>query len=353
MKTPKAVKLKSGSWRVQIQIDGKRHSCTGKTKKEAQDKARQIFAGNEIEKRIPLTVGKAIDNYISEKEGVLSPSTIRGYKAIRKNYLQSLMDLNISDLSQNDIQLAVGEDSIDGKSPKTIRNAHGLLTATLKEYRPNFHIDTKLPQKRVHEAHIFTEDEMKKVWKAAEGTNYELPILFASWLGLRVSEIIALKYGDISSNGKIHIQRARVPNSENELVEKAPKTIAGDRWITLPSDIRALIDKKRATDPNANEKSYIIPMTRAAVYSGFRRICRKAKVVPCKFHELRHFAASEAHAIGVPDKYSMKRMGHSTDVMLKTVYQHTLQKKEDEFGSLIDQKMAELFDGAHEKSSES
>lgn len=49
MKTPKATKLKSGNWMVQIQIDGKRYSCTGSTKKEAQDAAKQIFAGVEME----------------------------------------------------------------------------------------------------------------------------------------------------------------------------------------------------------------------------------------------------------------------------------------------------------------
>lgn len=73
----------------------------GQRKKEAQDKAKQIFAGVEMEKRVPLTVGKAFDNYISEKEGTLSPSTVRGYKAVRRNYLQSLMNINISDLMQN------------------------------------------------------------------------------------------------------------------------------------------------------------------------------------------------------------------------------------------------------------
>ena len=348
MKIPKATKLPSGNWRVQIQINGERHSCTGKTKKEAQDKAKRLFAGYEIEKRIPLTVGKAIDNYIEAKSGTLSPSTIRGYKVVRKNYLQEIMDLNISDLTQTDIQLAVSTDAMNGIGPKTLRNAHGLLTAVLREYRPNFHADTKLPQRKVHEAHIFTEEEMKKVWDAARGTRYEIPILLASWLGLRASEIIALKYSDISDNGKIHIQRARVLNTKNELVEKLPKTTAGDRWITLPEELKKLIDKKKEMCKNVTEDSYICPTTPSAIYNGFIRMCENANVKPCKFHELRHFAASEAHAMGVPDKYSMKRMGHSTDIMLKTVYQHTLQKKEDEFGSLIDQKMAELFNSAHE-----
>lgn len=82
MKLPKPKQLKSGNWRIQLQIDGERYSCTGATKKEAQEKAKQIFAEVEMEKRVPLTVGKAMDKYIEEKTGVLSPSTIRGYTSL-------------------------------------------------------------------------------------------------------------------------------------------------------------------------------------------------------------------------------------------------------------------------------
>lgn len=83
-------------------------------------------------------------SYIEEKGKVLSPSTIRGYKAIRKNYLQDLMDINVSDLKQSDVQIAVGNDSVDGKSPKAIRNAHGLLAAVLDIYRPGFIYNERL-----------------------------------------------------------------------------------------------------------------------------------------------------------------------------------------------------------------
>jgi integrase len=39
-------------------------------------------------------------------------------------------------------------------------------------------------------------------------------------------------------------------------------------------------------------------------------------------------------AAGVPDKYSMKRMGHATNNMLKTVYQHTIKEKEKQYDSV-------------------
>lgn len=357
MKSPTAKKLKSGNWRCQIQVNGKRYSCTGRTKKEAQDAAKLLFAGIEEEKRIPLTVGRAMDLYIESKEKVLSPSTVRGYKTIRKNDLQSLMEINISDLDQLQIQIAVSEDQAKGKSPKSIQNSHGLLTAVLKQYRPNFVVRTRLPQKKPSSVRIPTEEEMKLIWAQAKGTRYELPILLASWLGLRMSEIKGLKYGDIQ-NGRLHIQRAVVRGVKGKAFEKLTKTISGDRWIVLPETIDKMIDDlkvarlevMRADHLTGSkitpiDEEYLFPFKSDLIYQAFVRFCKQAGVQHYRFHDLRHFAASEAHSLGIPDKYAMKRMGHATDNMLKTVYQHTISDKEDEFAKKIDNHMEELYSG--------
>ena len=356
---PKPKKLPSGNFRVQFQIDGKRYSVTGSSSTEAKEKAdkkaREVLYGIEQEKKTPLTVDKAIENYILSKKGTLSPSTVRGYEACRRNYLQSIMKTNLNDLTQSDIQKAVGEDFINGKSPKTIRNAHGLLASVLDIYRPNFVLHTRLPQKEKFEIRIFSEEEMKKVWKAAKGSDYELPILLASWMGLRMSEIRGIKYGDICK-GLLHVHRAVVRDENGKHVEKGPKTTAGDRWVKLPETIHEMIcDRYVDIYGEQTEKGlddYICPWADITIYKNFVSICEKAGVEPCRFHDLRHFAASEAHAIGVPDKYSMRRMGHKTDNMLKTVYQHLISEKESVFADLIDEKMEELYKSAHENAHE-
>lgn len=344
IRIPKAKKQPSGRWRIQFQIDGQRYSVTEDTKElakeKAEKKAKAILAGIEEEKSAPLTVGKAIDNYISLKESVLSPTTIVGYKFIRKNVLQDIMGIELMELTQKDVQKAVGKDNARGVAPKTIRNAHGLLCSVLKLYRPRFVLDTRLPQKKPKDIQIFTEEELIKVWRGAEGTQYELPILFASWLGLRMSEIKGLRFSDICDH-RIHIQRAVVKGENGEVV-KTTKSVSGDRWIKLPDEIEKLIDAL----PRKTDEDYICPLSSAANYKGFRRICDKVGVKPCRFHDLRHFAASESHALGIPDKYSMKRMGHKTDNMLKRVYQHTMRDKEDEFADRIDEKMSKLYNTA-------
>ena len=344
MKIPEPKKLPSGNWRVQIQVDGQKYSITDKDKKVVKQKAKEIFAGAGLEKRVPMTVKEGMDKFIEIHDSVLSPSTLLGYKRYSENYLQSIMKINITELTQLDVQKAVNRDAKRGIAPKTIRNAHGFLSKVLKTYRRGFVLDTTFPEKEIYEVNIPEEDEMQKIWLACRGTRYELPILLGSWLGLRMSEIRGLKYTDIV-DGKIHVQRAVVrglSKSENSVHKtesqvKKTKTYSGDRYIQLPAMINDLIQNQEHTS------EFICPYSESSIYKNYKKACEKANVPPTRFHDLRHFEASSAHSIGVPDEYQVKRLGHKTDHMLKTTYRHILRKKDDELANAIDAHMATIF----------
>ncbi len=338
MNIPKATKLPSGSWRIQLMVDGRKYSITEKDRKICQQKAKEIYAGIEQEERKPLLLKDAYKRYIDSNDGTLSPSTLRNYRVYARNYFQDIMDCRVTDLTHEMIQSAISKEARAGKSPKTIRNAYSLLSVVLRKNRPRFKPDVRLPQKRPVEITIPTEDEIQKIWAAAKGTKYELPILLASWLGLRASEIRGLKFEDVVGD-RIHIQRA-VVKGDKGLVEKGTKSISGDRWIMCPPTILKLI----ALQPKNSE--YVLGKFNVDVYDGFLQVCKKAGVTPCRFHDLRHFAASEAHFLGVPDKYQMKRMGHKTDNMLKNVYQHTMKDKETFFANTIDAHMLSIYEAS-------
>lgn len=342
MKIPEPQKLPSGSWRIRMQVNGQKYSITDKDKKIVKQKAKEIFAGAKVDKNVPMTVSQAMEAYIAMKTPVLSPSTILGYKRYRDNYLQQIANINVTKLTQEQIQAAVNADVLAGKSPKTVRNAHGFLSAVLKQYRPNFALHTTLPQKKPHEVHIPEEDELQKIWLAARGTVYELPILLGACLGLRMSEIRGLKFSDLDGE-RIHVQRALVRGSgtdgikKTQSVEKLTKSYSGDRWVKAPKIVLDLIEKQ----PRRSE--YICPYSENAIYKNYVKFCEEAGVLPSRFHDLRHFEASEAHSLGVPDEYQIKRLGHKTDNMLKTTYRHTLRSKEIPFEEAINQKMETIF----------
>lgn len=345
MKVPKARKLPSGMYRVQVMVNGERISITDESPKVAEAKAAavkaQLMAANKSPRA--MTLGEAIDRYIESKDAVLSPSTIAGYKRIRNNALQDIMGTKLPDLTQERIQRAVNKMSKD-KSPKSVRNAHGLLSAVLAEYKPDMVLRTTLPQKQRYEVAIPSDSEIERILQAVRGTNMELPVLLALWLGLRASEIRGITW-DCISGDVLHIRQAIV-EGENGPEVKGTKTYSGNRKLQIPEYISGLIEKQPRTD------EYVIHLSGQAMYKRFSRLCENAGLPHFRFHDLRHANASVMLALGVPDKYAMERMGHSTNNMLKTVYQHTMASKQEEVSNMVNKyffaKIEKKYDDARE-----
>ena len=57
-----------------------------------------------------------------------------------------------------------------GKSPKTVANAHGFLSAVLSEFRPDVKLTTRLPQKEKHEIQIPTKAEVQAIAETCRET---------------------------------------------------------------------------------------------------------------------------------------------------------------------------------------
>lgn len=336
MNVPEPKQKPNGKWLIQVMVDGRRVSKQFDTPAEAiywaiglKTKQRE-----QEQKPVNLTVEQAIDKYIETKSAILSPSTIRGYNGIKNGRIDPIRATKLADLTQEQIQRWVN--GLARKhSPKTVANAHGLISAIIKEYRPSMALHTTLPQKIRPDIQIPSEADLKAIIEVSKDTRYELPIALAIWLGLRQSEIVGLTWDCVDGN-TLHIKQAIVVG-DNGPEKKGTKTYSGKRSLSIPPYIQTLIE---AQPKNSN---YIIGLSGKAIYSGFTRICKKAGVPHYRFHDLRHANASVMLAINVPDKYSMKRMGHATNNMLKTTYQHTIKEKEREFDEKIDSEFSKLF----------
>lgn len=329
LSNPRPFEMSGGKWRCQIMVSGERISIVDEDPAVAHAKAVAMKNGiiGKDRSASALTLGEAMDRYIESKDAVLSPSTVAGYKRIRSSSFQGIMRKSISALTQEDVQREVNKMSRD-KSPKSIANAHGLLSATLGVYRPQFVLRTTLPQKQKHESEIPSDEDIANILLAARGTTVELPILLAMWLGLRVSEIRGITWDAIKGD-VLHVKQAIV-DGETGSVVKGTKTYSGDRKLKLPAYILSLIDAQ----PRTGE--YVVPLTRRAIYSRFSKLCKDNGIPHYRFHDLRHANASVMLALGVPDKYAMERMGHATNNMLKTVYQHTMKSKQEEVAEVVD-----------------
>lgn len=336
----KAKKLPSGNWRIRISIgkdeNGKYvyKSFTAETKKEAEYIASEYLVKHK-EKPNNMTVGEAIDRYISSKENILSPTSIASYREIRRNRLQSLMCIPLKDLSQVAVQRAVNLEA-KTKSPKTVISAHGLLSSALGMFYPDFVLRTTLPKRQNQIKEILEPSEIIEVVK---GTEIEIPVLLALWLGLRMSEIRGIKYSSIK-DGYLTINNVIVTVDGKPVEKSSTKTVGSTRILKLPQVLLNLIENQQRT----SDSEYVTTLSGQAIYKRFSRLLKRSGLPHMRFHDLRHLNASVMLKLGIQDKYAMERGGWTTTSTLKNVYQHTFSSEREKADALVDDYFLGIYD---------
>ena len=324
----------SGKWTCRVYIglkDGKPQykRVTADTKKEAERLA-QLYKYESVSNKpkSDLTLKEAFDRYINSIYDVASPATVAGYERIAKYRFQSIMPAKLCDLTQEDYQIAVNAEA-KIHSYKTVKNAVGLLTAALNLQKIKIE-KLKLPEEDKIEIVIPTDKELAILCEKAKEWGIELPVYLAAYMGLRRSEICALDLKkDINfENSTLKISKAVVINSKNEAIVKRPKKASSTRKLAIPDVVMSVLK-------DAIENNYVIP-TIGALEGRFVKMKRSVDLDHITFHSLRHYFASVLVALEVPDFYALKLMGHKTDLMLKTVYQHVRQDYLNEVSNKID-----------------
>lgn len=336
---PTAKKLPSGNWRARAiikNVDGTRSfkSFTAATKKEAEFLAAEYENSHNYDNTPEITLEAAAQRYIESKRNVTSPSTIRGYQAIVRNYVPELMNRPLKSITQEDIQIALN--SMAAKySPKTCRNVHGFISAVMGAYRPNFTLNTTLPQKVRHEIYVPDVDEIKHILKLAKGTINEIPIFLAAECGLRASEISALRTENVKPD-RIVIAEALVLGDDNQEHLKAPKSWSGYRSIPISRRVYEWLNAEAVDGRVCNRKA-------VNICNNWDKFRKKHKIdEQLNFHALRHHYASKGILLGIPQKYIAELMGHSSTDMIEKVYQHIFPSAMEEYGNLLRKQMDEL-----------
>lgn len=334
-----AKKLPSGKYRCLVYTgkgtDGKREykSFTADTKKEAEYKASQFLMEMNTHKKEENKnlFCDELSRYISSKENVLSPSTIKGYKNIermlKKNYAD-FYNMQVSDITQDHVQYVINS-LAKSKSPKTVRNYHGLISAILGS---NLRLNTTMPQKVQPELYIPSDSEIKALVSSVKETELEIPVLLGAFCMMRRGEICGLSMSDINGN-TIHIHHSLVLGPDKQWHLKAPKTTTSDRYIEAPDFVIERI-KEMGHITNLNPHSITIM---------FERILAKNNIPHFRFHDLRHYSASIRHALGIPDAYIMDYGGWCSDKVLKAVYRHAMSDRKKEMSDKANNHFKSLF----------
>lgn len=206
----KAKKLPSGSWRCLVYSHSEPvFDETGKPvlEKNGKQKQKRIYesftsddpspAGRreaerlaavyadtkEQNKRVKtgMTLQEALEQYCTLKSNVLSPSTLREYKRMIKSYYSPLIALQISRITVVQIQKWINSFSVS-HSPKTTRNAFGLLTSTLTMFKCSKTLtEVTMPQAIIPNLYTPSDSDVKTLLEYVKGTHLETAICLAAF----------------------------------------------------------------------------------------------------------------------------------------------------------------------------
>ena len=289
-----ARKMPSGRWQSVVYVgkeNGKKifKTVTEDSKracllKAAQIKGEQIASPN-------ITVGEAVEKYIATKKGVLSPSTVAGYRALQRRYLSdSLISLvRLDHLDDQKVQEWISGLS-ENVSKKTVLNAYGLLSSSVKMFAPKMSISVRFPQGKRYDGYVPATEEVFVILRAAKEYDERLyrAVLLAAFAGLRRGEISCLTAEDISGN-VLHVTKDVVKDQYGKWITKLPKTEASVRDVPLHDFVVEEMPKEgRLVDYRPDE-----------ITKWFGKIVKKSGLLHFRFHDLRKHAVSLMAAQGV------------------------------------------------------
>lgn len=340
-----AKKLPSGSWRIrvfshyEIREDGTKkpvyESFTSKDpsragKRECERMAAEWAASKRSRQASETTVQEAVRQYIDLKEHVLSPATVRSYETYLRARMDDIRLYTLGGLTAQNVQGWVNALSVS-YSPKYVRNVYGLFTAAIEFNGIQLPFRVTLPAKQEFLAHVPCDEEVQVLIGYLSGpprdkrdavSRRELltAIMLAAFGSLRRGEICALTAEDFHGC-HVSVTKDMVQNKNYAWVIKAtPKTSASNRVVEFP---RAVIDQIPLPDHGRIMKAHPEQIT-----NRFRRAVKSCGAdIPFRFHDLRHYYVSIAHALGIPDAYVMEMGGWQTEYVMKHVYRSTLSDR--------------------------
>lgn len=328
----KLEKLKSGSYRARKTYKGVTYrvtfDCKPTQKEVMQALAAEMDKAQGIKQR--MTFKTAAEKYINAKENIISPSTIREYIGTLHRLSDKFCNMILSDITVVDVQIEINRLS-SSRSPKTIRNYHGFISAVLRTFRPELILNTTLPKKDKHEPYIPSDEDVKNILRVSRGSLFEVAIILACF-GLRRSEICALTLDDIDGN-YICVNKAMVMDKNKNWVIKTTKTPDGQRSVWIPDSVIDLI----------RSRGYIYKGHPGSISRYLEKIQDHLGIEHFSLHKLRHYYASMSHALGIPDSYIMAAGGWKSPQVLQGVYRHAMSDKKNEMQQFAGEYLQEIM----------
>lgn len=246
-----------------------------------------------------------------------SASTIRTYTQSFLRFLKDHAYASPADFSQQHVVRYLASLMQKGLSAAS---GHSMVNALLFYYKnvlghEKFQIKLPRPKSEKKLPTVLTMEECLQIFRVVDNPKHKLLLLIGYGAGLRVSEIVHLKWSDILfDEQKIHIKNA-----------KGMK----DRMVMLPFSIVNSLEVFRQMYPRS---IYVFegqfagePYSVRSVQEVLRAALKKSGLEKkATVHTLRHSFATHLLEAGTDIRYIQKFLGHSS-IKTTTIYTHVSQ----------------------------
>jgi integrase len=309
---------------------------------------------------VGVTFGQLLDQWLEECDRMdLSPTTLRTYRSqIERTIRPSLGKVTLTRLTAKNLDSLYGAMKNAGKSPKTIRNHHAIISAALHQavrwgwVRSNVAEMAKpprVPQKRVEAPSL---DVVRDVIEAAERRDPRLAplLMLAALTGMRRGELCALRWSDIDFDAGMLTVNHSVVVAPKGLVEKSTKSNR-ERVVALDAVALALLEQHhsraaqwmRQAGGELSANAFVFspyvegtkPFRPDNVTSFFIRVRNEVGAPTVRLHDLRHFTATQLIGAGVDVRTVAGRLGHSDPSVTLRVYSHALVERDRAAASVM------------------
>lgn len=251
-------------------------------------------------------------------------------------FLGSYCGDTLTEAEMNAFSLFLKENQ--GLSSKTQKDVLVLLTSVLKyagKFEPEYlHLLPEYPRVARQEMRVLSRYEQKKLtdYLLQDMDSVKFGILLALLTGMRIGEICALKWNNISiRDGKILVRftMQRIPTENNtngcrtQIIITTPKTEKSLRTIPMSELVISLCRKMECKNPEAyvltGNEHYMEP--RALQYR-LRRYTADCQLEGVHFHTLRHTFATRCMEVGMETKILSDILGHANVSITLDRYVH-------------------------------
>jgi len=286
------------------------------------------------------TVQKYLDDWIDRHgKANLRESTMVSYKSIIRLHINPYIgDVPIRNITPAMLDNLFQTLQTKGLSSNTVRYVQRILSVSFEHARKYHYIETNPARDTITKfgkanktPAPYTVQQVSLLMTLATGTSWEIIIALGGLYGLRISEILGLRWRNVnlgdSSFGVVEQLPFKLSSSTTLLDQMAPVK-SGERILPITAVMQPLFERQRQLQAQQRtllkesgspyfendlvvSKSDGAPLIRENISAGFGQFLRHNNMPHIRFHDLRHSAATNIHEL-TGDFYTVSQiLGHS------------------------------------------